>query len=93
MIINLEGYDITGTPAEILELLDLLAGEVAAVEAVPDPEPPKPKPAPKKPTGRSGGKKVDWGKAAALRKAGWSYDKIGDELGVSGVTVSAHLNK
>lgn len=36
---------------------------------------------------------VDWGKAKALRKAGWSYDKIGDELGISGVTVSAHLKE
>lgn len=36
-------------------------------------------------------KDVDWGKARALRKAGWSYEKIGDELGISGVTVSAHL--
>ena len=90
MKINLEGYKLTGTPAEMLELLDLLADEVAAVEDPeqgPAPEPPKP--APKK----SGGKKVDWAKAAALRKAGWSYDKIGEELGVSGVTVSAHLKK
>lgn len=86
MTINLEGYDIAGTPAEILELLDLLASEVEAVEHSPEPDP---EPAPKK----SGGKKVDWNKAAALRKAGWSYEKIGEELGVSGVTVSAHLNK
>ena len=90
MKINLEGYELTGTPAEMLELLDLLADEVAAVED-PEPElaPEPPKPVPKK----SGGKKVDWAKAAALRKAGWSYDKIGEELGVSGVTVSAHLKK
>lgn len=89
MKINLEGYEITGTPAEMLDLLDLLAEEVAAVEE-PAPETPEaPKPAPKK----TAGKKVDWSKAAALRKAGWSFEKIGEELGVSGVTVSAHLKK
>jgi len=88
MIINIEGYDLTGTPAEILELLDLLASEVNAVEAVPNPEPPAP--APKtKPAAKT--KKIDWNKARALRDAGWSYAKIGDELGVSDVTVSAHL--
>lgn len=38
-------------------------------------------------------KEVDWGKAKALRDAGWSYDKIGEELRVSGVTVSAHLKQ
>ena len=85
MKIILEGYELEGTPAEMLQLLDLLANEVAAVEK-PKPEPkPVAKPAPKR--------KVDWAKAAALRKAGWSFDKIGDELGVSGVTVSAHLKK
>lgn len=87
MKINLEGYDLIGTPAEMLELLDLLSDEVAAVEE-PAPDTPE-KPAPKK----TGGKKVDWSKAAALRKAGWSFEKIGEELGVSGVTVSAHLKK
>lgn len=89
MKINLEGYDIIGTPAEMLDLLDLLAEEVAAVE---EPAPEKPKPAPKK-AAKPAGKKVDWSKAAALRNAGWSFEKIGEELGVSGVTVSAHLNK
>lgn len=89
MKISLEGYEITGTPAEILELLDLLAEEVAAVEK-PAPETlEKPKPAPRK----SGGKNVDWNKAKALRAAGWSFEKIGEELGVTGVTVRAHLTK
>lgn len=87
MKINLEGYELTGTPAEMLELLDLLSEEVAAVEE-PAPETPEPAPKPK-----PASKKVDWNKAAALRKAGWSFEKIGEELGVSGVTVSAHLNK
>lgn len=89
MKINLEGYELIGTPAEILELLDLLAEEVAAVEKPAPETPEKPKPAPRK----SGGKNVDWNKAKALRAAGWSFEKIGEELGVTGVTVRAHLTK
>ena len=62
-----------------------------AVVAVETPEAPKasrkPAPKPKKTD------KVDWPKAKALRDAGWSYDKIGDELGISGVTVSTHLKE
>lgn len=92
MKINLEGYDITGTPAEMLDLLDLLSEEVAVVEESAPETPEAPKPAPKK-AAKPAGKKVDWSKAAALRKAGWSFEKIGEELGVSGVTVSAHLKK
>lgn len=57
----------------------------------PDPEPEAPKPEKPKPAKKTD--KVDWPKAKALRDAGWSYDKIGDELGISGVTVSAHLKE
>lgn len=34
---------------------------------------------------------LDMGKVKALRRAGWSYDKIGDEMGVSGPTISNRL--
>ena len=98
MIINLEGYDLTGTPAEILELLDLVKKPFPP-PFDPAPEPntserteskPKAKPAAAQ---KAKTRKIDWNKARALRDAGWSYAKIGDELGVSDVTVSAHLNK
>ena len=94
MIINIEGYDLTGTPAEILELLDLVKKPFPPpFDPAPEPDTsertaskPKTKPAAKT-------KKIDWNKARALREAGWSYVKIGDELGVSDVTVAAHLKK
>lgn len=38
-------------------------------------------------------KDVDWAKARVLRNAGWSYEKIGDELNVSTQTVINHLRK
>ena len=55
-----------------------------AVVAVETPEAPKKVPA---------RKAIDWGKAQALRKAGWSLAKIADELGVSVPTLSAHLKE
>ena len=85
-------FTIEGTPAEIAEMIRIYTGPqnfsggvTRKVSADPG-EKKQEKQAPAK-------KEVDWAKAAALRKAGWSYDKIGEELGVSGVTVSAHLNK
>ena len=86
MTIEIKGYVVTGTPAEIRELLQM--------DAPKKEETTKPAPAEKKPAVKKApGKKIDWGKAMALRKAGWSYDKIGEELHVSGVTISAHLRK
>lgn len=58
----------------------------SAAPAVEAAETPETKPAPAK-------RPVDWGKAKALRKAGWSLAKIADELGVSVPTVSRHLKE
>lgn len=38
-------------------------------------------------------KPLDMPKVIALRNAKWSYDKIGEEFGVSGVTVKNQLEK
>lgn len=38
-------------------------------------------------------KPVDTGKMLALRKAGWSMKKIGDELGISEASVFNYLKK
>lgn len=55
-----------------------------------DPEPegePKPLPRPKK-TERA---KLDMPKVFALRKAGWTWQKIGDEFGVTDSTIINHV--
>ena len=36
---------------------------------------------------------IDIGKVKALRKAGWSYEKIAEEFGCSPQTICNHLNK
>ena len=38
-------------------------------------------------------KKLDTPKMIALRKAGWTYDKIADEMGCSTQTVINHIKK
>lgn len=65
-------------------------------EAKPEPEPkPKTKPAkqskaePKK----SGPAGIDHGKLIALHKAGWSIEKIADELGCTTTTVRNHIRQ
>ena len=89
-----QNYVITGKSDEIAEFIfnmehfDRTISEPPALPAVIE-TPEEPKEVIRKPAR----KEVDWGKAKALRDAGWSYDKIGDELRVSGVTVSAHLRQ
>ena len=38
-------------------------------------------------------KQLDLGKIAALRNAGWSFDAIGDEMGVTGTTIRNHMQE
>lgn len=90
------GYAITGTPEEMWAFLTLEDTQTAAPEpvAVPDPAeqapatPPTPAPKPKKPRKEP---EKDWGKARALRNAGWTYANIARELHVSAQTVANHL--
>lgn len=66
---------ITGTPAEMAELIRLMTAE--------------PKKAQKKePTNK---KPLDMGKVKALRKAGWTLEKIADEMGCSAQTIANKL--
>lgn len=52
----------------------------------------KPTP-PKSPAGQGRKRKLDTGKMTALRNAGWSYEKIADEIGCSAGTVWNYFNK
>lgn len=38
-------------------------------------------------------KKLDWGKIQALHRAGWSHEKIADEMGTTVKTVATGLSK
>lgn len=55
-------------------------------------EPKKEKPADAKKPGKPK-KKLDDGKMLALRKAGWTYEKIADEMGCSTQTVINHIKE
>lgn len=48
---------------------------------------------PKRPAGQGRKRKLDTGKMMALRNAGWSYEKIADEMGCSAGTVWNYFNK
>lgn len=72
----------------------------SALHPKPEPKPvPKKEPKPKKveqvkldpPEKEKPKKKLDDGKMLALRRAGWSYDKIADEMGCSAQTVANHI--
>ena len=85
MEMKINDYTLTGTPAEMVEFITLNT-EQAAPEA-PAPEVPE---APK-PVKKTRQKAVDWAKAIALRKAGWTYDAIASELHVGKPTVVNHM--
>ena len=72
------GLTITGTPAELMEFAQLLKAE-------------KPKAAPKAAPKPSAKKDIDLGKVKALRKAGWTLEKIADEMGCSAQTIANKL--
>ena len=62
----------------------------------PDPKPePKTKPAkqPKAEQKKSGPSGIDHGKLIALHKAGWSIEKIADEMGCTTTTVRNHIRQ
>lgn len=69
---------------------------VTIVPETPDqkqPEEPEPKPADKPKASKKSVRRVDldMGKVRALRNAGWSFDKIADEMGCSPQTIVNHL--
>lgn len=72
------GLTITGTPAELMEFAQLLKAE-------------KPKEKKAEPKSQNVKKALDMGKVKALRKAGWTLEKIADEMGVSTSTIANRL--
>lgn len=56
-----------------------------------EPEEPKPEPKPAKKSGQK--KPLDMSKVKALRNAGWSFNKIGDEMGVSAQTIENRMKE
>ena len=80
-IIN--GLTITGTPSEMVELAKLLTAQVEKPKAAPNKDAASKKQTTKKP--------LDMGKVKALRKAGWTLDKIADEMGCSAQTIANKL--
>lgn len=62
----------------------------------PEPEPktkPEPKAKPKAEPKKSGPTGIDHGKLIALHKAGWSIEKIADEMGCTTTTVRNHIRQ
>ena len=79
-------YDIEGTVEEIKELLGMMQSKAEVQEEPPKAEV-KAKPKPKKK------KEVDVGKIRALNKAGWSVEKIADEMRIGKSTVYKKLKE
>lgn len=62
--------------------------------SVPDPEEPEPDTEePESKSSKYGRKNLDEGKIGALHKAGWTNEKIAEEMGTTGVTIGARLKK
>ena len=79
-------YDIEGTVEEIKELLGMMQPKAVVQEEPPKAEV-KAKPKPKKK------REVDVGKIRALNKAGWSVEKIADEMRIGKSTVYKKLKE
>lgn len=85
-----EVYMLLMTDITHLTIADWLTGEFAVDERSADPESPPDPDQEKQPAKR---KKLDWGKIQALHRAGWSHEKIADEMGTTAETVATGLSK
>lgn len=87
MTLDFCGFNVEGTPDEILYLIELWDKRKKQEAAVPEPErqPKQPKAKPKN------CKDLDVGKIKALRDAGWTLEKIADEMHCSAQTVANKL--
>jgi len=74
----INGLTISGTPIEMAELAKLFTAQVEKPQADTKPEPKKKV-------------QLGMGKVKALRKAGWTLEKIADEMGCSAQTIANKL--
>lgn len=88
MQITFNGFEITGTPSEVFEFVNMKAKPVKVPRE-------KPKAVTKKPATKTAKKKqpVDIGKIKALRNGNWTLEKIADEMRLSVPTVRKYLNE
>ena len=84
----------TGLLSRLLDGIIYLADEEETEpdqEAEPVTEGPEPEPSTN--ASKYAPKKLDNGKIAALHRAGWSNEKIADEMGTTGVTIGNRIKK
>lgn len=91
MQITFNGFEITGTPSEVFEFVNMKDVKAKPVEVPKE----KPKAATKKPATKTAKKKqpVDIGKIKALRNGNWTLEKIADEMRLSVPTIRKYLNE
>lgn len=84
-------------PQTTIEDLGFADGFLIEEDPQPEPKPepePKPKAQPKAESKKKGGPAgIDHGKLIALHKAGWSIEKIADEMGCTTTTVRNHIRQ
>lgn len=80
-------YDIEGTVEEIKELIGMMQPKAVVQEETPKAV------VKAKPKAKSKKKEVDVGKIRALNKAGWSVEKIADEMRIGKSTVYKKLKE
>lgn len=85
------GWTVEGTPDEIIALMSAYGDTFETPETK---RPPVETATPKAPPALGDRHKgrIDWPKAESLKKAGWSFKAIAEELGLTYQTVYSHFN-
>lgn len=87
-------YDIIARALADGHTVKLEQGDIAVSISPAAPEQKEePKPEPKKQRKAINRKDLDMGKVKALRAAGWSFEKIADEMGCAPQTIANHLKE
>lgn len=89
MQIMFNGFEITGTPSEVFEFVNMKDVKAKPVEVPKE----KPKAVAKSKPKQNKRVELDLGKVRALREGGWSVAAIADEMRVSEPTIRARLKE